>query len=105
MKPEILSREDIDYEVAKHSLDGIINYNEVVVLDVMRDVYKNDPGLCHCSLCVEDVFALSLNRIPPRYIQPTNIEVYIKSGGYIDYNEIKRYVMTAVSMVREKPGH
>jgi competence protein ComFB len=105
MDKEVLTREDVNYEVASQRLGHIINYNEYVVLEIMREVYDKDNELCKCSLCVEDIYALALNKTPPRYIQPTNIEIYKSNNNFISKAEIKKHVLEAIKVVKEKPSH
>ena len=102
---EILDRDSIDYQVQGHSLREIINYNEYLVLKLMRRAYEANPGLCRCSLCVEDIFALSLNSLPPRYIQGTSLRTYEKSPHFIGEEEVGAKVREALDRVRKSPNH
>ena len=102
---EIISRDMIDYTVAGHSLIDIANYNEYLVLKLMREVYKKDDGLCSCSLCVEDIFALTLNSLSPRYIQVTSVRTYEESKYFIKEEEVRAKLMESVEKVRSNPTH
>lgn len=102
---EIIKRDAVDYEVESHSLYEIINYNEPLVLRMMRDFYSADEDLCRCVICVEDVFALALNSIPPRYIQSTSLQAYRSSISFIDEDRIRQKVRDAVTKVHESPKH
>jgi hypothetical protein len=86
-------------------LSEIMNFNERTVLDAMRRAYAADRTLCRCSLCVEDVFALSLNALPPRYIQPTSMHFFEASAHYIPIAEIEAKVMEAIARVKAGPKH
>lgn len=48
------------------------NFTEIAVKELLPDVLekysKNYPGLCTCEKCLEDVMAIALNRLPPRYV-------------------------------------
>lgn len=105
MKFDFLTRDNIAYEVNGHKLDQIVNYNEIMVLEVMKGLYKADSTVCKCSLCVEDIYALSLNKLPPRYIQSTNADIYINSRGFVGLDEVKKEVMEAAKKIKEKPAH
>jgi competence protein ComFB len=101
----IISRDSLDYRVEGHSLGEIFNFNEQAVLETMREIYESDPSLCKCSLCIEDIFALALNSLPPRYIQATSMTEYEASPDYIGNDEVREKVATAVEKVSKRPNH
>ena len=105
MTEEFVERDSIDYLVEGHDLFEIVNFNEPLVLAVMREVYGADPTLCRCLLCVEDVFALALNTLPPRYIQPTSLRAYELSRSFIDEEAVRKKVVEAVEKVKASPKH
>ena len=76
MSAKVIERDSINYIVAGHSVRDTVNYHEMLVLQVMREMYRADATLCRCYLCVEDIFALALNGLPAQYIQPTSREKY-----------------------------
>jgi hypothetical protein len=102
---ELITRDGVDYEVAGHSLQDIVNYNEVAVAQVMREVLAKNLSLCQCRFCVEDVYALSLNALPARYIQPSSLRTYTTSRTFIDLEIVREKVLEAVSSVSKKPNH
>jgi competence protein ComFB len=102
---EIFNRDGIDYTVEDCSLGEIFNYNEVLVLKVIRDLARTEQSMCKCPICLEDLFALSLNSLPPRYIQITSIEKYVKSSSYIDEQAIRKKVREAWEKIKKRPGH
>lgn len=102
---EIISRDHIDYMIEGTNLYDVVNYNEYVVLEVIRNIFKEEPNLCKCNLCIEDIYALSLNNIPPRYVQATGVLKYAGSSNFIDYKEVKNKVLEAILKVRKKPQH
>jgi hypothetical protein len=72
---DLLSRDNIDYTVNGVDLGEIANYNEHMVLAVMRRM-SEDGRLPTTSVLLEDIYVLALNMLPARYIQPTSITVY-----------------------------
>lgn len=56
------------------------NYSEVAVTEVFDDVLallrKQSPNICDCTRCREDVMAIALNRLPPRYIATDRGEIF-----------------------------
>jgi competence protein ComFB len=102
---ELISRDAIDYVVQGHSLTDLINYHEQAVLAVMREIYAGEAPPCGCSLCVEDIYALSLNSLPPRYIQATSVHSYETSANFIHAEEIRQKVSQAAEKVGSRPNH
>jgi hypothetical protein len=102
---EIVNRDSIDWSVEGHSLRDVLNFNKCVVLDLMREVYEDDSSLCRCDACIEDVYALTLNALPTRYIQSTGVRKYTESVGFIDKDDIKPRFLETVDKVRAKPNH
>lgn len=102
---QVLSRDEMDYEIEGCSLRDVINFNEYLVLKIIRETLQRDLSLCRCSLCIEDVFALSLNSLPPRYIQVTSLDRYSKSKNFIDEQEVRNKVMEAWQIISKNPGH
>ena len=102
---EILTRDGIDYVVAGHSLHDIVNNNAHLVLRVLRQIYASDKSLCQCPICVEDAFALALNSLPPRYIQPTSVQTYQGSAHFVSEEQVRARVADATSKVRNRPNH
>ena len=102
---EIIDRDSIDYTVQGHSLYEIINYNEYVILRLMRQLYARDDSICGCSICVEDTFALALNSLPARYIQVTSLQTYEQSQHFIDEEEVRNKLVAAVGKVKADPKH
>jgi competence protein ComFB len=102
---EILTRDGIDYSVAGHSLQDIVNYNEHLVLKALRQIYAADKSLCRCPICVEDAFALALNSLPPRYIQATSVQTYQESVNFVSEEQVRARVADATSKVQNRPNH
>lgn len=44
----------------------------------MEKVLSEDKATCKCQLCIEDIFALSLNKLKPLYVQSTFKETTFK---------------------------
>jgi len=102
---EFISREEIDYRIAGHNLIDLGNYNELQVLQVLRDIYAGKNPPCDCPICIEDIYALSLNSLPPRYIQTTSLEAYESSKDFLPLKEIRKKVRAAVRKVSQAPKH
>jgi len=49
---EIFSRDGIDYNIEDCSVGEIFNYNEVLVLETMRTLFKENNSFCQCPICL-----------------------------------------------------
>lgn len=87
------------------------NYVEVAVAEVFDDVLaelrKSNPDLCGCERCREDVMAVALNRLPPKYIASDKGEVFTsvdfsRVGGKA---EIIANLIPAFKLVGKRPRH
>lgn len=102
---EIFTRDAIDYAVEGHSLHEIVNFNEHLVLKALRKLYADDKSFCRCDICIEDVFALALNSLPPRYIQATSMVTYQESSRFISEEQVVSKVAEAAEKVKARPNH
>jgi competence protein ComFB len=102
---EIFSRDGIDYTIEECSVGDIINYNEIIAIKIIREILKENLQFCRCAICIEDAFALTLNALPPRYIQITSSEKYIKSKSFIDEAMVWESAIKALEKVRANPNH
>lgn len=99
------SREQIDFEIEGHSLQDLCNIHEQAVLEAMRELYAGKTPPCSCPLCIEDIYALALNALPPRYVQATRLDAYLQSPNVLKQAEIRRQVKQAARKVKQKPNH
>lgn len=83
-------------------LDNIRNRNERRVVQLMDEVIREYyPDYTLGQLDIEDVYALTLNLLPARYVQQGTI---VLQGKVSDY-EIKSKIMEAVERVLAHPTH
>lgn len=87
------------------------NYTEVAVAEVYEEVLeqlrKQNPNICDCERCREDVMAVALNRLPPRYIATDKGEIFTKVsfsrvGGKA---EIIASLIHGFELVGKQPRH
>jgi competence protein ComFB len=102
---EIFSRDGIDYTIEECSVGDIINYNEIIAIKIISEILKENSLFCRCPICIEDAFALTMNALPPRYVQITSAEKYIKSKNFINEKMIWESAMKALEKVRANPNH
>ncbi|MGC8778073.1 MAG: late competence development ComFB family protein [Candidatus Caldatribacteriaceae bacterium] len=56
----------------------IKNILEKVLRDLLPELYQMKPELCHCKQCEDDVLALALKSLPPKYVSREEGEVYAR---------------------------
>lgn len=96
------SMPDDRYRFNDFSLEKIRNRQEPRVAAAMRDLLPLAPDFCGCRLCVEDVYALSLNSLPAQYVQTGAMIVRQRMPSDDD---IRKAVQDALDVVRERPNH
>ena len=90
-----------DYEVFGISVEKIRNKNETKVIKFMRELIPQFPEFDYCTICIQDVYALSLNQLAPKYIQEGTI-VLRKELTDDDYRDI---VENAIEQVTRNKNH
>ena len=85
---------------------GYINVMQVLV-EEKAPKYVKMFGLCDCKRCLEDVKALALNHLPPKYVVLAENEMIPKLTFYEGkYNsDITAQLLKACSKVAERPHH
>ncbi|MBU2513262.1 late competence development ComFB family protein [bacterium] len=90
-----------DFEVFGISVESIRNRNESQVIKYMRELIPQFPDFDYCSICVQDVYALSLNQLAPRYVQKGTI-VLRKEFQESDFRDV---VEGAIEQVLKNRNH
>lgn len=90
---------DQDLNVLGFDLSAIRNSNERRVVRLMPEVLALYPEFEPDQLDVEDIYALTLNRLAPRYRQRGTIQI----SGRLSDDEIADEISAAVQTVRENP--
>jgi hypothetical protein len=74
----------------------------------MKAILEEDETICRCQLCIEDIYALSLNALKPLYVQSTFKERTFKDydlTGILDRKKVRALIRDAASKVGKKPHH
>jgi fructose 1,6-bisphosphatase len=79
----------------------IRNRNETRVIKAMREVMRDYPGFEPHVLDIEDIYALALNSLPPRYTQKGSIVLHEP----VSDSEVADAVRQAVEKVRKSPNY
>ncbi|WP_461209220.1 late competence development ComFB family protein [Desulfocurvus sp. DL9XJH121] len=90
------------YEYLDVNLLFVRNRNEKRVIEAMRQVLPEDyPDYVPNAIDVQDIYALSLNGLMPRYIQQGSIVL----REPVQMDEVKASVRRAVETVRHRPNY
>ncbi|MBT4087496.1 MAG: late competence development ComFB family protein [Deltaproteobacteria bacterium] len=83
------------YEIFGISMAGIRNRNETKVIQFMNELIPQFPAFDYCTICLQDVYALSLNQLSPHYTQDGTI-IFKKDLQDADYRDVVEASITAV---------
>ncbi len=89
-------------------LSDINNINEELVIELMEKILNADKTICRCHLCIEDIYALSLNHLPPLYVQSTFKDTTSHDNDLtriLDRAKVEKAVREATNKVNSNPYH
>lgn len=89
--------------ILDHDLENVYNINEGAVVEAVERVLNDDDGICKCKMCLEDIFALSLNKLPARYVQSYYSTHDVSE--LLDEKLVEKTVQTAIKRVAKHPHH
>jgi len=90
------------YSIDGHSLTHVKNRNEKEVIETIKKLRIEFPDFCPCSLCLEDVYAAALNKLPPLYTQVSSFVFPLEKTPIED---IESAVYESFKKVTENPNH
>ncbi|WNR46285.1 late competence development ComFB family protein [Paenibacillus roseipurpureus] len=86
---------------------GVFNAMETVVAQLFEEFRKSYELKCDCKTCQEDMMALVLNRIPPRYTSSEKGQLFVK-GEYTNQqlqSDVMRELIAAAAFVESHQHH
>jgi len=88
----------------EYSVKIMHNTNEVRVYEMMEKIMELTEyrEICSCSICLGDIYAITLNSLPPHYKHSLTVDLHRER---IQDKEIEIKVVKAVERVRKKPNH
>ena len=95
-----MSKKDA-YIINGVDLSEVRNRNEILVIAAMKEVIEPNSHVDGCSLCIEDLYALILSRIPACYAQKGSVILHPE----ISKAEILEIVQNAVTLITQNPKH
>ena len=84
----------------------LLNLMEQVVGQAIDDI-KNYYDFCDCPVCRNDITAMSLNKLPPRYVVTERGESYSRAEmlAMQESLDVVSVVMAAIKKVEQNPRH
>ncbi len=89
------------FEIFGVSMATIRNKNEMKVIKFMNELIPQFPEFDYCAICLQDVYALCLNQLSPRYAQEGTI-ILNKDLSDTDYRDV---VEAAIGTVVKNSNH
>ena len=92
---------EAQYTFENISLYKIRNRNELRVIRHLRDIIREDPGYVPEALDIQDIYALTLNKLPAHYVQEGTIVLQEP----VDDTTIRDCIREALQSVRKHPSY
>ncbi len=83
------------------SLEHVRNAWETKLIKCMDKVLLDYSEFDYCSICIQDVYALAMNQLNPKYVQQGTVMIN-KEYTTDDFRDI---IETAVEKVIKNPNH
>ena len=86
---------------------NLINAMEEIVIQKVKDLIERDKEMCNCEKCFNDICAIVLNSIKPKYSTTELGNLYARLGNLsvTESSAISVEIVKAMEIVRNKPGH
>ena len=89
------------YTFGNTSLHKIRNRNELRVIKLLGEILKEYPDYSPEPLDIEDIYALTLNKLPAHYVQEGSVVLQ----DPIDDTTIRDCLREAIRSVRQRPNY
>lgn len=84
----------------------VLNVTQIIAEEKIHEIIKLMDG-CHCEKCVDDMMALALNSLPPKYATTHAGKQYVQLESFKKQFEtdVTAALMRACLTVKEHPSH
>ena len=89
------------YRIGEVSLAKIRNRNELRVIKIMPEILAEFPDAGLASIDYEDIYALTLNRLPSRYVQASSVVIQEPVTKEI----IRKTLREVIQIIIQKPNY
>ncbi|MEW9701425.1 late competence development ComFB family protein [Paenibacillus sp. SI8] len=86
---------------------GVVNAVEAIVGNMFEEFRKSYDLKCDCDQCHEDIIAIVLNNIPPKYVSSQKGQLFVKSL-YLNtqlQSDVMQELMRAALIVEHNQNH
>jgi competence protein ComFB len=86
----------------------IRNYMEEAVDHLLPKVLESFPEICQCEKCMEDIKAMTLNKVKPLYSVTSKGNMYLKIGEELELQfktDIMTQIIKAIQVVSKNTMH
>jgi competence protein ComFB len=85
----------------------VINIMEELVLEVLNEQWEHLDLGCKCDTCKADVYAITLNSLPPRYVTTSPGRIFVKVEFFSEQSttNILCQLAKAADIVAANPSH
>ncbi|MYL83574.1 competence protein ComFB [Desulfovibrio aerotolerans] len=90
----------MDYAALGLDFHSIRNRNETRVINLLPGVLAEFPNVCPTRTDIEDIYALTLNKLPARYVQAVSLVIQEPVSDEM----IREMLRDAVRTVRARPN-
>jgi competence protein ComFB len=93
-----------DITICGHTCtDSVVNLTELEAAQAIEAILEASPELCKCATCLADMFALTLNSVPPQYVQ--NLPHALESDESANAELVAAAAANSVARVSQRPTH
>ena len=97
MYKELFYTEDLENEM-----------DELVFMELRNVIDEEKVNFCRCKLCIQDIAAIALNNLRPKYSSNKIERNYMKHQKRVDTTlqmRVKNEVYRAIDLVNKRPHH
>ncbi|MBI3993541.1 MAG: late competence development ComFB family protein [Candidatus Lambdaproteobacteria bacterium] len=94
--------QDAKYQINRINLHTLRNRQEQRVIEAMRKLLPQAEDFCGCRICMEDIYAAALSKLPAQYVP--NGSLVVRRVGPSD-SDIEQIVHGVLDQVRLHPNH
>jgi hypothetical protein len=84
------------------SVEHVRNRSELKAVKILGEVLPEFEDFDHCQLCIEDIYGLTINQLPGRYVQVGGLN--LNRDGLTD-DEIRDIARDSIRKVIGNPSH
>lgn len=86
---------------------SLYNFMEIGVRNHIKEILEKQDDMCKCEQCIDDISAIALNNLPPKYIAREEGALYSKLSEMENQFsvDIIKEITKAINIVSRNPRH